>query len=132
MANGQLVYVVPVDGRSPVDPGFGGGVPGAPVVPGNELPSPPPGVWPPPNATLPIQPAPPETPPGSIWPPPNRPDAGLPEAPTPPPVAGGGPVIPSSKFWVVAGIPGVGWRYVCVDPSLDAGMPLPPSAQPKG
>jgi hypothetical protein len=26
---------------------------------------------------------------------------------------------------VVCGIPGVGWRYVCVDPSLQPGMPLP-------
>jgi hypothetical protein len=40
--------------------------------------------------------------------------------------------LPSGKFWVVAGIPGVGWRYVCVDPSLEAGMPLPPAPAPKG
>jgi hypothetical protein len=30
-------------------------------------------------------------------------------------------------YWVVCGIPGVGWRYVCVDPSLQPGMPLPPT-----
>jgi hypothetical protein len=39
--------------------------------------------------------------------------------------------LPSQKFWVVCGIPGIGWRYVCVDPSLVAGMPLPPAPAPK-
>lgn len=161
----------------PIDPGFGGG-----------LPAPPPGLWPPPNATLPIVPAPPDTPPGAIWPPighppswgggiparppvisggpatppgrPARPDAGLPTPPgahpgggpaTPPgrpPSVGGGPatppglhpgggpvtpppttkpIEPPTKFWIVAGIPGVGWKYVCVDPSLQPGTkPIEP------
>jgi hypothetical protein len=40
-----------------------------------------------------------------------------------PPDAGTKP--PSTVFYVVAGIPGVGWRYVTVDTSLIAGMPLP-------
>jgi hypothetical protein len=30
---------------------------------------------------------------------------------------------------VVCGIPGLGWRYVCVDPSLTIGYPVNP--QPK-
>jgi len=68
----------------------------------DELPDPPPGIWPPLNVSHPIAPVPPNitppVPPGSIW----------------PPVDGA----PSGKFWVVAGIPGVGWRYICVDPSL--------------
>jgi len=129
---------------------------GRPVLPGNALPKPPPGVWPPPNATLPIVPAPPGTPPGVIWPPigrppiwsggvipPVRPDAGLPPAPVRPgqglpgeqpgidntlPTAPVRPdnSLPSGAFWVVAGIPGVGWRYICVDPSLTPDAPPPP------
>jgi len=127
----------------------------------NTLPSPPPGVWPPPTLGNPIVPVPPiaNVPPGTIWPPayPNRPsnelpsgggrpDQGLP--PTPDqglPGGSGGSVdntlpgqpaypsqgLPSNKFWVVAGIPGMGWRYICVDPSLTVGMPLPPTATPK-
>jgi hypothetical protein len=75
--------------------GEGEGIPG-------QLPSPPPGIWPPLRPGHPIAPVPPSLPnpppPGSIW----------------PPVEG----VPSGKFWIVAGIPGVGWRYVCVDPSL--------------
>jgi hypothetical protein len=31
----------------------------------------------------------------------------------------------------VCGIPGVGWRYVAVDPSLSVGYPLPPTPEPK-
>ena len=92
-------------------------------------------------------------PPGMIWPPPGHvsggpiypgghPDQGLPSSPGHPsgqPVPPGQPAAPthpiqppgastkppSNTFWVVAGIPGVGWRYVCVDPSLTVGMPLP-------
>jgi hypothetical protein len=106
-------------------------------VPGH-LPPPPPGVWPPPNGTLPIVPAPPDTPPGAIWPPLGNPpiwSGGV----TPPVHPGGGPVPPeagtkppSEVFWVVVGIPGYGWRYTAVDPSLTAGYPLPPTAEPKG
>ena len=35
---------------------------------------------------------------------------------------------PKETFWVVAGIPGVGWRYIAVDPSLvvDGGPAKPP------
>jgi hypothetical protein len=90
-----------------------------------------------------------DVPPGTIWPspghpghdlpaPPARPDQGLPR---PPPRPDQG--LPSNTFWVVAGIPGYGWRYICVDPSLtvDIGLPagrplrpdqgLPPGAAPK-
>jgi hypothetical protein len=140
-----------------VDPGFGidqGGSidnslpPGFPPIHGN-LPAPPIGVWPPLTPSAPIQPAPPGTPPGAIWPSPGRPDRpsqGLPGGghisgqPVPPPSGstlpetGGGSIdntLPSKVYWVIAGIPGVGWRYVCVDPSLSAGSPLPPAPAPK-
>ena len=139
------------------DPGYGldlgghpdQGLPGGGNIPGH-LPAPPP-TWPPLSASHPIQPAP-GVPPGTIWPSPGRPDRpnqGLPGGghasgqPVPPPSGGRpdqglpstpgtpGHDLPSNTFWVVAGIPGVGWRYVCVDPSLTAGTPLPPTATPK-
>jgi hypothetical protein len=134
---------------------------GLPPYPDQGLPTPPAGTFPPPTPTHPIVPAPPGTPPGAIWPPvpppvvwprPPHPDQGLPPgspgAPdqTLPPGSPGAPaqpiVLPPETFWVVAGIPGVGWRYVAVDPSLrpshdlpaqparpDQG--LPPTAQPR-
>jgi hypothetical protein len=152
--------------------GVGGGRPDNSLPPGfppigDTLPEPPPGVWPPLTPSAPIQPAHPiaghPVPPGTIWPPvhPPHPDQGLPGG-RPPHVSGGpapgggrpdntlpgGPVrpdqgLPSNTFWIVAGIPGVGWRYVCVDPSLTVGYPLPsvparpdqglpPTPQPKG
>ena len=144
MAEPTFAMIVPLGGSGARPdqglPGYGHpdqGLPGSGGVPGH-LPAPPAGTFPPPSPAHPIVPAPPTTPPGSIWPPPNRPDAGLPTPPvhpgqglpTPPPTVGGGPVVPSGKFWIVAGIPGVGWRYVCVDPSLDAGMPLPGGGYP--
>lgn len=145
---GGYLNVEGFDPEGPVDPGFGVGggdrpgnalPPGVPPM-GGTLPEPPPGVWPPPSFGSPIVPIIDNTlpvAPGTIWPSPgrpNRPDAGLPVAPGHP---GGGPMpggerpgnalpgLPPGKFWVVAGIPGVGWRYVCVDPSLSVGMPLP-------
>jgi hypothetical protein len=129
-----------VEVPGPVDPGFGGGIgsnrpdqglPGLP--PGSTLPAPPPGTWPPPSMGNPIVPIRPDNTlpvqPGTIWPPPGRPDRPSNELPGTP----GAPdnTLPSSKFWVVAGIPGVGWRYVCVDPSLSVGTPLPPAPAPK-
>jgi hypothetical protein len=124
-----------------VDPGFGIDL-GHGVD--NTLPSGPPGVFPPLTPSHPIQPAPPGTPPGTIWPPlwlntplpghglpsvPGHPDAGLPGVPGHP---SGGPVPPSAgtkppsnTYWVVVGIPGVGWRYTAVDPSLEVGGGLP-------
>jgi hypothetical protein len=150
-----------------VDPGYGVDE-GAEVgggLPDHELPTPPPGIWPPLTPSHPIQPAPPGTPPGAMWPPvdpgygvgagrPPRPGQGLPRPPggggapdqgLPRPPGGGGapdqglpapgapdqglpgrpglPVgpdqgLPSKTYWVIAGIPGVGWRYIAVDPSL--------------
>jgi hypothetical protein len=95
---------------------------GRPDRPGNALP-PSPGR---PDAGLPPSPGRPDA---GLPPSPGRPDAGLPPQPGHP---GGGPVPPdastkppSTTFWIVAGIPGVGWRYVAVDPSLSVGYPLP-------
>jgi hypothetical protein len=133
----------------PVDPGFGGGLggpadpgyghpegghpshglPPIPGAPDQGLPAPPPGIWPPPSVSHPIEPAPPGTPPGTIWPSP-----GEPTHPVAPP-SGGAPTptppIASKVYWIVAGIPGVGWRYVAVDPSLRPDQGLPPGATPK-
>jgi hypothetical protein len=104
----------------PVDPDYGIPEEGEPP-PGvdNELPSPPPGIWPGPHPGHPIVPVPPdmpeEPPPGSIWPKP--------------------PGAPSGNFVVIAWIPGHGWKYVVVDPSTwphpDQGLPAPPTATPK-
>lgn len=135
-----------IRGAGHPDQGLPAGEPGAPDqgLPGMEypdqgLPPEPPGVWPPPTIAHPIQPAPPGTPPGTIWPSPGAPShpiaPGSPGAPAHP-IAGqpGAPDqgLPSKVFWVVAGIPGVGWRYVAVDPSLSVGHPLPPAPAPKG
>jgi hypothetical protein len=98
---------------------------------GSTLPEPPPGIWPPPSFTHPIVPVPPNSTlpiiPGTIWPNPARPDNSLPGG-------GGGHIdnsLPSQTFWVVCGIPGVGWRYIAIDPSLTIGHPLPPHPEPK-
>jgi hypothetical protein len=117
------------------------------VDPGYGVPIPPPGVWPPPVPSHPIVIAPPDTPPGAIWPAPGlpthpiagggmppRPDQGLPPVtpggpdqglPRPPgmpahPISG----VPSGKYWVIVIIPGYGWRYVCIDPSLTPTHPI--------
>ena len=139
----------------PVDPDYGideG------EIGGGELPEPPEGIFPPLTPSHPIQPALPGTPPGTIWPPVNgrperpsrpiapgglpvRPDQGLPPAGGTPPVPGapdqglpGRPSLPERPdrpkvYWVIAGIPGVGWRYIAVDPDLIP--PLPPRPEPK-
>ena len=126
--------------------------PGVPPI-GDTLPEQPPGTWPPLTWLQPIQPLPPTdtTPPGTMWPPvrPDRPGHDLPGRPAhpgggpmpgnparpgqalPTPPAGPGNALPSTKFWIVAGIPGVGWRYVCVDPSLTVGYPMPPEPVPE-
>jgi hypothetical protein len=156
--------------EGPVDPGYGieeghpdQGLPGLPPYPDQGLPTPPAGVWPPLTPSHPIQPAPPGTPPGTIWPPvwpvdpgygvgSERPDQGLPPAPGAPDQGlpqPGRPVHPDQGlprpqvYYIVAGIPGVGWRYVAVDPTLRPSHPiapgaparpdqgLPPTAQPR-
>jgi hypothetical protein len=141
---GGYLNVEGAGAEGPVDPGFGGGIgaghpdnslpPGIPPI-GVTLPEPPPGIWPPPSWSRPIVPVGPDNTlpvaPGTIWPTPGRParpDNSLPGG-------SGGQIdnsLPSQTFWVVCGIPGVGWRYIAVDPSLSAGMPLPPAPAPKG
>jgi len=137
------------EGEQEVDPGYGIEAGGSVD---NELPRPPPGVFPPPVAAHPIVPAPPGTPPGTIWPPVNpdrpnqglpggsggRPDQGLPGSQpgvdnTLPGGSGARPDqgLPGDKtFWVVVWIPGYGWKYVCVEPSLqiNAGPARPPAS----
>ena len=115
--------------EGPVDPGYGIDL-GAGID--NSLPEPPPGIWPPPSHNRPIVPIGPDNTlpvqPGTIWPSPGqpaRPDNTLPGQPPRP-----DNTLPSGKFWIVAGIPGLGWRYVCVDPSLKPGHDLPPNQPP--
>jgi len=117
------------EGEQEVDPGYGVDQGGSVD---NELPRPPPGVFPPPVPSHPIVIAPPGVPPGTIWPPinPARPDNTLPSG------GGGGQpdnTLPgSNKFWVVVWIPGYGYKYVCVDPSLqiNSGPATPPTNNP--
>jgi hypothetical protein len=111
---------------SPVDPDYGvdEGEPGEGGGEGidNELPEPPPGIWPPPTIGHPVHPiAPgdpnkptkPTPPPGSIWPPVTSPVEGL--------------------FVVLAHIPDHGWKYIVIDPDgwPDTLPEHPPVAQPK-
>jgi hypothetical protein len=105
-----------------------------PIGPDNTLPEPPVGIWPPPSFSRPIVPIGPDNTlpvtPGTIWPSPGRParpDNSLPGG-------SGGQIdnsLPSQTYWVVAGIPGIGWRYIAIDPSLEVGHPLPPTPEPK-
>lgn len=138
----------------PVDPSYGIDL-GAGID--NTLPPGPPGVFPPLVPSHPIQPAPPGTPPGTIWPPMFAPvDPGYGQGALMPPHASGQPLptpptgsapprptpaptpprpdqgLPSKTYWVVVGIPGVGWRYCAIDPSLrpDQGLPSGPPAHP--
>lgn len=105
------------------------GLPGEQPGIDNSLPTPPPGIWPPPVPAHPIVPVPPggSVPPGVIWPPvnPPRPDQGLPGQPPRPDNTLPGQQPGSQKYWVVVWIPGYGYRYVVVDPSLkpDQGLP---------
>jgi hypothetical protein len=132
-------------GEGPVDPGYGIGIehpdqglPGPQPGIDNELPTPPPGIWPPLTPSHPIQPAPPGTPPGAIWPPVGHPSHPIAPGGSPPAPDQGLPAgslrpdqgLPSNKFWVVCGIPGVGWRYICVDPSLKPTPPMAPGGSP--
>ena len=129
-------------GEGPVDPGWGVELP---IGPDQGLPAPPPGVWPPPVPAHPIVPAPPDTPPGAIWPPPGPSHPWLPPTGTPPapgepahPIQPVGPgpshpiALPPDKFWIVAGIPGYGWRYVCVQPQPGHPIVTPPPYPDQG
>jgi hypothetical protein len=144
--------------EGPVDPDYGidegpeidGGLPEPPpgiwppLTPSHPIQPAPPGtppgsIWPPVGGRpeRPDRPAHPIAPGGG----PVRPDQGLPPAGGTPPVPGapdqglpGRPSLPERPdrpkvYWVVAGIPGVGWRYVAVDP--EAIPPLPPRPEPK-
>jgi hypothetical protein len=140
-----------------VDPGYGidegGGVGIWPGLPDNELPKPPPGIWPPPVSIWPPTPLPPDypMPPGSIWPPvvpdrpsqglpmpPARPDQGLPgQPPAPDQGLPGAPArpdhgLPSQKFLVAIVALGAGGGrvigYTVVDPSLSPTHPIAPGA----
>ena len=118
----------------PTDPDYGipedgseGG--GEGEYPDNELPSPPPGIWPPPTIGHPIHPiapgepgAPghlPAPPAGAIWPRPPSPVNGL--------------------FVVLAHIPEHGWHYIVIDPDAwpdpddeaSPEHPIAPTPQPK-
>jgi hypothetical protein len=98
----------PVNG--PVDPGYGVGQGGA----AGQLPA----GAPPAAGQLPAG-----TPPAAG----QLPSGGRPAAPD--------QSLPSQVFWVVCGIPGVGWRYVAIDPNaVVPSHPIhrpPPTAQPK-
>ena len=128
------------------------GLPGM-EYPDQGLPMPPPGVWPPPSASHPIVPAPPGTPPGTIWPPIGRPpswgggwgsgprpDQGLPGAQPGPDqgLPGSQPSVDNTlpgapqTYWCVVGIPGVGWRYAAIDPSIQPKPPIATTPEPKG
>lgn len=107
---GYLRIIKRRPGGGPVDPDYGvddGDGPGGPDESiDNELPEPPPGIWPGPTPGHPIEPVPPAgegeagqlptIPPGSIWPRPPGPVSGL--------------------FVVLAHIPSYGWRYIVIDP----------------
>jgi hypothetical protein len=110
------LYKPPGPGK-PVDPGYGIEE-GAPPGVDNELPEPPPGIWPPPSPEHPVQPLPPDVdpPPGVIWPPVNA----------------------AGKRIALIWISGIGYRYTVID--LDHQWPggkpehpigQPPTAQPK-
>lgn len=148
--------VDPGYGNRPGGPGIDNSLPGSQPGIDNSLPipPPPPGIWPPPSYGRPIVPVDPDfgvpVTPGTIWPSPGRPphidhglpgspghpDQGLPPSPGHPDqgLPGGGRPdnsLPSKTFWVLCYAPSLGWKFIAVDPSLEVGHPLPPTAQPK-
>jgi hypothetical protein len=131
----------PIQPTYPVDPGYG--LPAPPHV----WPHPPrpPGVWPPPQPVYPTHPI--YSPPGHVSggpvPQPPRPDQGLPPAggapdqglPMPPgsvwpPLP---PAIPAGKYLVFCWVVGVGYRWTCIDTSLEigGGPVYPPHVVPR-
>jgi hypothetical protein len=124
-SHGRPIVPIGPDNTLPVAPGTIWPSPGRPVDPGYGRPGggPHPGGGPMPGR--------PGHPSGQPVPGGERPDNTLPGG-------SGGQIdntLPSQKFWIVCGIPGLGWRYVCVDPSLEVGYPMPPSETeptPKG
>lgn len=138
--------------ESPVDPGYGiplpppgvwpPPVPAHPIVPAP--PGTPPGaIWPPPRPAHPWNPpsgSQPGAPSHPIQPVPPGPDQGLPglspgapdqtlpdDLPYPSHPIWEGP----QNLWVIVLIPGYGWSYVCIDPSLHPAHPMDPAATPK-
>jgi hypothetical protein len=119
-----------------------------PHASGQPIPTPPPGVFPPPHPSNPIVIAPPGTPPGTIWPPihPDHPGNALPGRPphaSGQPVPGGRPDntlpgsppspshgLPSNIYWMLCYTPNLGWKFVAVDPSLKPGTPPTGEAPP--
>jgi hypothetical protein len=119
------------------------------------IPPPPPGIWPPPVPAHPIVPIPPggsKPPPGTIWPSPGHPahpiaPGGAPPTATHPIAPGGSPPRPdqtlpptgmdphpshpiaSGTYWCLVYLPGFGWKYVVIDPSLEINAE-PPAPQP--
>jgi hypothetical protein len=145
-----LAFVIPLGGRGPVDPGFGGGFGGwgGPVDPGYGRPIFHPGH---PDHGLPSGP-------GHVSPPihhPGHPDHGLPSSPGHPsqglPISPGhpeqglppgtpvtiNPPLPpppgdlASQIVIAVYKPGVGWKAQSYPVAPDQGLP-PSGAQPKG
>lgn len=125
---GRPVQPLPPEGgggdEGPVDPDYGLEGPELPEIDPPEidggLPEPPPGVWPGPTPTHPWVPVDPEDPaePGEIWPPVVKP--GVPKPPKP------------KKIWLLVYIPGIGVKYICVDPNLrPEHLPDLPGREPK-
>lgn len=140
-------------GEEPVDPDYGIDE-GAGI--GNELPEPPPGIWPPLTPEQPWRPIG-GVDPGYGLPGPRPPTAGqpLPRPPRPPgtpdqglPGEGEHPevqppmVLPPGSIWpplpegvhgkylalvLIAGTPGFAYRYVVIDADLKPGHPMPPT-----
>ena len=139
------------DPEHPVDPDYGieeGGEEGMwPEGPGNELPTPPPGIWPPLTPEHPWRPIGPGRPPtvggGPARPPqpPGTPDQGLPgegggevEPPMVLPPGSIWPPLPEGvhgKYLALVFIGGVGagykYRYVVIDADLKPGHPIAPT-----
>lgn len=102
-----------------------------------------PGIWPPPGQIqLPI------VLPPTVWPPRPPHEGGGGGVVAPPIYIDGSPTLPialppgiypplpprpgiKDKYAVLIWVLGVGWRWAVIDPSLDAGMPLPPTPEPK-
>jgi hypothetical protein len=113
-------YVIPLGGGGagggrPVDPGWG--IPAPPPLPGHDLPGGPPGII----GGLPHPAHPifiPDPPDGATKPPPEV------YPPLPPPDAGG----PSGPGLILVWIPGVGYRWIHLGPSVS---PTPPPTRPQ-
>jgi hypothetical protein len=117
--------------EAPVDPDYGVDE-GAGID--NELPEPPPGIWPPLTPGNPIRPVPPMAPgrPGLPGRPtkPVQPDEGHPdqELPAPPGSIWPRPPGPVSGYFIaLVRIPGMGWRYIVIDPD---GWEFPENGHP--